>query len=128
MTIPFLPHHAPVGPPAPSRASKPRLALIRYVGFKCTDAGREYSLQVFGEGDPRLFTFVIPHAAFADKTARFQDAPDLCFAKLQRELAADALPTSGVTCVLTAADLAEYRDAQARRSPERKRRVAIAHS
>jgi len=106
-----------------SDGAKPRPVSIRYMGFRCTNQGREYTLRVDGAaGDPRLFVLVIPHLAFTEKQARFQDAPDVCFAKLQRELAVDSLLAPGPPVVLTAADLAEYRDIQAKRSPERKRR------
>ena len=37
---------------------------MRYMGFESTSEGREYTLRVDGEGEPRVFTFVIPHAAF----------------------------------------------------------------
>jgi hypothetical protein len=92
------------------------------MGFRCTGEGREYTLRVDTGGDARLFVLVIPYAAFAAKQARFQDAPDLCFAKLQRQLAADSTLPAGHPVVLTAADLAEYRDAQTKRSGDRKRR------
>jgi len=105
-----------------SGGAKPRPVSVRYMGFRCTNQGREYTLRVDGEGDPRMFVLVIPHVAFTEKQARFQDAPDVCFAKLQRELAIDSLLVPGPPQVLTPADLAEYREMQAKRSPERKRR------
>lgn len=116
--------HEPGGTGQTAGIPKPKPASIRYLGFRCTGAGREYSLRVDSGGDPRLFVLVIPHAAFAARQARFQDAPDLCFAKLQRELAADSTLVAGPPLVLTAADLAEYRDAQTKRSGERKRHRA----
>jgi hypothetical protein len=78
---------------------------------------------VDGEGETRVFVFVIPHTAFAARQARFQDAPDLCFAKLQRELAAEPALLPGSPLVLTPSDLAEYRETQTKRSPDRKARV-----
>ncbi len=103
-------------------AAKSRPVSIRYLGFRSTGKGREYTLRVDGEGDPRVFVLVIPHAAFAEKQARFQDAPDLCFAKLQRELASDSTFQATAPVLLTAVDLAEYREMQAKRTGERKRR------
>jgi len=102
-----------------------RPASVRYMGFKATADGREYTLRVDGEGDPRVFTVVIAHTAFASRQARFQDAPDLCFAKLQRELAANAELPQGSPLVVTSADLADYREAQSRRSPDRKAHRAV---
>ena len=57
------------------------------------------------------------------RKARFQDAPDLCFARLQRELATNAELADGAHLVITPAELDEYRDAQLRRSPDRKTRT-----
>jgi len=101
-----------------------RPASVRYLGFKATDAGREYSLSVDSDGASRLFQVVIPHSAFAARQVRFQDAPDLCFAKLQRELAADPALAPGAAFVVSDSELAVYSEAQVKRSPERKRRAA----
>ncbi len=95
---------------------------MRYMGFESTKVGREYTLRVDGEGEPRVFVFVISHAAFSAKEARFQDAPDLCFAKLQRELLGEAAPVPGSRFVLSSTDLAQYRETQTKRPPERKPR------
>lgn len=95
---------------------------MRYMGFESTSVGREYTLRVDGEGEPRVFVFVISHAAFSAKEARFQDAPDLCFAKLQREILGEAAPVPGSRFVLTSQDLAHYRETQTKRPPERKPR------
>lgn len=95
------------------------------MGFTSTKDGREYTLRVDGTGDPRVFVLVIPHAAFTAHEARYQDAPDLCFAKLQRELAATADLAGGARLILDSTDFAEYRDSQAKRTPERKRRPPL---
>ena len=62
-------------------------------------------------------------AAFDTRKARFQDAPELCFARLQRELATNAELPDGLALVITPAEIDEYRDAQLRRSPDRKTRT-----
>jgi hypothetical protein len=95
---------------------------IRYLGFEATGQGRQYAFQVEGEPGPRVFRFVIPHAAFARRSARFQDAPDLCFSRLQRDLEQDAGLVPGPSRVLTEVDLAEYRDRQVKHGTQRKRR------
>jgi hypothetical protein len=112
------PDTAPTKRPVPVRP-----ASIRYLGFECTSAGRAYQLRVDGTGDPRVFTVTIPNAAFESRKARFQDAPDLCFARLQRELAGNADLQGGLAFVITPAEIDEYRDAQLRRSPDRKTRT-----
>lgn len=93
------------------------------MGFQSTHEGRAYTLQVDGEGEARVFVLVILHAAFAARQARFQDAPDLCFAKLQRQLAAEPALLPGSPLVLSSSDLAEYREAQTKRTPERRARA-----
>jgi hypothetical protein len=106
--------------PAPTPADRP--SSVRYLGFRNTDLGRAYSLRVDAAGVPRTITVTIPHSAFEAKKARFQDAPELCFARLQRALVEqDELP-DGLEMVLGLAEIEEYRDAQSRRVPERKRR------
>jgi hypothetical protein len=99
-----------------------RSASIRYLGFEATRAGREYTLSVERDGQSCFFVLVIPHAAFAARRARFQDGPDLCFAKLQRDLAADPALAPRAALIVSDTDLALYRDAQTKRVPERRRR------
>jgi hypothetical protein len=97
---------------------------IRYMGFRTTDDGREYTLRATGVGEPRDFVMMIPHQAFATKQARFQDAPDLCCAKLTRALAVetDEAPTVD-RLVLTVEELTEYRVARTAPPSTRKRGV-----
>ena len=112
-------------PPDTSPPKKPvaRPLLIRYMGFECTSAGRSYHLRVDGGAEePRLFTVSIPSAAFETRRARFQDAPEMCLNRLQRELEANEELPGGALLVITSADLDLYRDAQQRRSPDRKSR------
>lgn len=116
---PIPPDAAPLKPPALARA-----ASIRYLGFECTGDGRLYRLRVDGRGDPRLYTVSIPTAAFESRKARFQDAPELCSARLQRELAGNPDLPGGLAFVITTDELDEYRDSQLRKSPDRKMRTA----
>jgi hypothetical protein len=95
---------------------------IRYLGFRTTDDGREYTLRATGAGESRLFVMIIPHQVFATRQARFQDAPDLCCAKLTRVLAGETDdPEPGSTLVLTVEELLEYRVARVAPSSGRKR-------
>ena len=122
-TAPFVPVSVkPDTAPAPKAA---RPLTIRYLGFECTSEGRSYSLRVdAGLEAPRLYTVAIPGAAFETRRARFQDAPELCFDRLQRELEANAELPGGARLVITDDDLERYRDAQSRRSSDKKRRAA----
>jgi hypothetical protein len=101
-----------------------RPVTIRYLGFECTSEGRSYRLRVDrGTDDPRLYTVSVPSEAFDSRRARFQDAPELCLQRLQRELDENAELPGGSSLMITAADLDRYREAQQRRSPDRKRRA-----
>jgi hypothetical protein len=113
-----------INPHAPTRPAvrAERQPTVRYLGFCNTDLGRAYELRVDVAGAPRTITVTIPHAAFEAKKARFQDAPDLCFAKLQRALAEHEELPDGLELVIGLEELAEYRDAQSRRGPERRKR------
>lgn len=116
----------PSSPPDGAHPTRPvptRPLAIRYMGFECTSLGRAYRLRVEGPGDPREFTVTIPNLAFEARQARFQDAPDLCFARLQRELATNAELADGSKLVISPAELDEYRDAQLKKSPDRKTRT-----
>jgi hypothetical protein len=112
------------GASPPARRGKPRPPAVCYLGFRTTADGREYSLRVSDGLEPRFFVLLIRHQVFAAREARFQDAPDLCFARLQRDLAADPDLIPGPRLVLTAEELREYRNARERRPPVRKRAVS----
>jgi hypothetical protein len=90
--------------PQPSRN-----VIVRYGGFRATARGREYTMHVADGLSSREFVLLITHKAFADREARFQDAPDVCSSKLRRELAADPGLVPGDCMTLTAQDLADYR-------------------
>ncbi len=66
--------------------------------FTANEASREYRLRVRRGTDVHHFTVAIPNEAFLAGRVRYQDAPDICFLKLQKELAADeegGLPDAG---------------------------------
>jgi hypothetical protein len=100
-----------------------RARAIRYMGFECTSEGRAYRLRVEWLGGALLVTVTIPTAAFESRKARFQDGPDLCFARLQRRLAAHEDVPDGLELRVTPEEMDAYRDAQLRRSPDRKTRT-----
>lgn len=60
---------------------------VEYLGFKSQQTTREYALRVRRVGDDdREFTLVIGNDAFRSNRVRYQDGPEICFWKLQREL------------------------------------------
>jgi hypothetical protein len=88
---------------------------IEYVGLEPSGAGREYTLLVrpAAENETIRFTLLISNAAFNSGRVRFQDAPELCFWKLRREIVgnADGLPKTRL--LLEESDFEEYRLAHA---------------
>jgi hypothetical protein len=63
---------------------------IQYAGFQVQPHGRDYAYYVL---DPpaasRRFTYTISHQAFTERRILYQDAAELCYQKLQRELLAE---------------------------------------
>ena len=94
-------------PPQPAHPS--RQTVVRYVGFRATSRGREYTMRVADGLSSREFVLLITHKAFADRQARFQDAPDVCSGKLRRALAADPGLMPGDCMAVTTQDLLDYR-------------------
>ena len=85
-------------------------AQVEYVGFTVNEVTREYKLRAkLPGGEFHAFTLAISIEAFLANRVRYQDAPDICFLKLQREMIAcgDTLPASRLD--VTDAELEEYR-------------------
>ncbi len=84
--------------------------LVQYVGFEAKSLVREYTFQVRDAvGEPREFTITIANEAFDAHRARFQDAPDICSLKLQRELATYSNHPPKNHYRITDAELEDYR-------------------
>lgn len=68
---------------------------VEYVGFTVNESTREYCLRAkLPDGEFQDFTLAIANEAFVARLVRYQDAPDICFLKLQREMvdSGDSLP------------------------------------
>lgn len=103
-------------------ASEDARVNIRYLGFRSTARGREYSLRVIDGLATRLFVLVITHQDFASQRARFQDAPDLCFTKLERDLEENPDLVPQAPSVLTTQDFAAYHKARLQPASVKRRR------
>ncbi|HXN65691.1 MAG TPA: hypothetical protein VN862_10180 [Candidatus Acidoferrales bacterium] len=91
--------------------------LMQYLGFDTKGLGREYKFQVrYAVEDTREFTLTIPCEAFVSHLVRYQDAPDVCSLKLQRELDSNADHASKTDFPVTNADLDDYKMAHAPKS------------
>jgi hypothetical protein len=91
--------------------------LVQYVGYKPKGLLREYTFNVReGSDDPREFTLTIPNEAFSAHRARYQDAPDICSLKLQRELVTYANHPPKTDFKVTDGELDDYRTAHTPKS------------
>jgi len=60
---------------------------IQYVGFNGTADSRVYGFHVIdAPHQPREFSVGIQSEVFGSSKLRFQDGPDICFARLKQEL------------------------------------------
>ena len=92
--------------------------LMQFLGFESNETGREYIFSVLEpETEPRKFTITITHDAFTTRRVRFQDAPDVCSAKLRRELTASGNHPVDSHFLVSDMELDDYRNSHA--SPKR---------
>lgn len=88
--------------------------IVQYVGFRAKAHVREYSFvvrQAFNETSE--FTLTIGNEAFGSRRVRFQDAPEICSLRLQRELAAFGNHPPQAHYQISETDLDDYRNAHA---------------
>ncbi len=84
--------------------------FVQYVGFEAKALVREYTFNVrHAPDEPREFTLTIANEAFDARRVRYQDAPDVCSLKLQRELATYANRPPKTHYRITDAELDDYR-------------------
>lgn len=102
-------------------------AHLEYLGFKTEATGRQYTLRVRKpNGEFRDYTLAIALDAFTAHRARYQDAPEICFLKLRRELAASGDGVPAAFLKVSDADLEEYRSSHAPKPPQRRPKPPIA--
>ncbi len=94
--------------------------LVEYLEFRAGSDTREYRLRVRRGDDSWGVTVAIPNEAFLSGRVRYQDAPDICFLKVQKELAAaDGMPPARAHG-MTDEELEEYRIAHTPKNPRRR--------
>lgn len=99
---------------------------VEYVGFSSNGPIREYRLLLRRVDDDSLtFTVVIPNEAFLAHRVRYQDGPEICFLKLQRDLLACTEGLPGERLTVTDAELEDYRAAHAPKPPTRRPRPPV---
>ena len=97
-----------------------------YVGFEVNDTTRTYMFNVTQpDGDPRKFLVSISNRAFLAKRVRYQDGPEICFLKLERELLANGEAKTSTRMKVTDQELDEYRDSHTKRPPQHRPRPQV---
>ena len=93
---------------------------VEYVGFSIGHDAREYRLRVRDGAVSHDFVLAISLDAFLTRRARYQDAPEICFLKLQRALAecVGTLPDARLS--ISDLELEEYRTAHSPKPPKRR--------
>jgi hypothetical protein len=101
-------------------------AQVEYVGFTTKGAHRVYQLRVRrGATEPVDVNVLIASAAFTAGRVRYQDGPEVCFLKLQKELLAAAEGKPAKEFSVSDADLADYKAAHSPKPPQRRPRPPI---
>ena len=89
-----------------------------YVGFTVNETSRVYTMRVRRpDGIFHDFQIAIANKSFLSKRVRYQDAPEICFLKLQEELGLcgeDSAPASRIQ--ISDAELDAYREAHTKSS------------
>ena len=85
---------------------------IQYLGFDLKPRGRDYRYRVVDpKAEVREFTLTISNQAFAARLVPYQDAADLCYQKLRRDLAAETTENPIARHhTVSNLELEEYRD------------------
>jgi hypothetical protein len=85
-------------------------AQVSYVGFKSLPTAREYTLRVTQQdGSSQDFQLAVSNDAFLSRNVRYQDAPEICFLKLQRAVVDCEPGQPAVRQDVTAVDIEAYR-------------------
>ena len=90
---------------------------VQYVGFEAKPKLREYTFRVKdGDEEAREFRLTISDEAFLSHRARYQDAPDICAVRLQRELDASTNRPAKSQWAISDVELEAYRVAHSSKS------------
>ena len=89
--------------------------VLRYVGFESNGAVREYAFTVRGtDGAFSEYFVTIANDAFVAHRVCYQDAAEICFLRLHRELAARSDHPPSTRFSVTDAELTDYKEADTR--------------
>jgi hypothetical protein len=100
---------------------------VEYVGFSSGEAVRTYNLRVILiSGEVHHFVLLIPNDAFLSHRIRYQDAPEICYLRLQRDLIACGARMPPDRQTITDDDMELYRAAHAPKPSRRHSRPPTA--
>lgn len=98
-----------------------------YVGFTVDETSRIYTMRVRKPGGIlHEFQIAIGNQSFLKNRVRYQDAAEICYLRLERELTRcgeDSMPASRME--ITDAELDEYREAHTPKPPPPRPRAPI---
>lgn len=101
-------------------------ARLEYVGFTVDETSRIYTMRVRKPGGVlHDFEIAIANQSFLANRVRYQDAAEICFLKLERELTQcgeDSLPPPRMR--ITDAELDDYREAHTKKPTPPRPRVS----
>ncbi len=95
---------------------------IRYLGFELKSRGRDYNYQVIDAKavvPTRDFTFTISNQAFVQHAVPYQDAPDICYQKLRKQMDLEA--SGEVIAPRSTVSDAEFEEYRAKHRPAKRR-------
>jgi hypothetical protein len=102
-------------------------AHVSYVGFKSLPKAREYTLRVTQtDGSSQDFQLAVSNDAFLSRHVRYQDAPEICFLKLQRAVIDCEPGQPAARLDVTALDIEAYRLAHVAKASGRRVTAAAA--
>ena len=91
---------------------------MEYMGFKSTTQGREYAFHVrFSSQDHRDYTVIIASEAFTSRGVIYQDGPNLCSSRLNRELIANPNVPTGTSFLIDQKEIADHKVRQTAEAP-----------
>jgi hypothetical protein len=83
---------------------------MEYMGFTSTTQGREYAFHVrFSSQDSRDYTVTITSGAFSSRRVSYQDGPNVCSARLKRELTANPDTPTGTSFLIDEKEIDEHK-------------------
>ena len=94
--------------------------LMEYRGFKSTTQGREYAFHVrLSSEDSRDFTVTISTEAFSSHLVSYQDGPNVCSARLKRELTTSPDVPTGTSFLINQKEMEEHKVREMAGAPKR---------